>query len=206
MSIIPFGKGDLLALPQISSQHLVFGEDVRYSKPSYDLCYSKYGFVVPLSTLGRTLDSFLDDTGLVHPEHFKKLKATYTYFRIDHKGNLWNVLVGEEGDSYVLHQQNILVSNSCWWIANPVFETIASSNILHGFLATNPTDKKINEFYAKYNHGSDLEYFSIKEIVEKLNTDFPSVIAEPTSEESDLVSRLKKIVSGVSRDTLDKLK
>lgn len=187
MSIIPFGKGDLLALPKISNQSLVFGEEIRYTKPTYDFCYSQYGFIVPLNATGRSLDSFLEDTSLVYPAGFVKVKEHHLYFRIDPKGNLWNILVVEEGDNYTLRQQSIFVPETSWWLANNTFDITVSSNLLLGFLATNPTQKKINDFYSKYNHGSNLEYFSLKEIVEKLN----SKLTTKEQNEDDLI--LKKI-------------
>lgn len=192
MPIIPFGKGDLLALPKISNQSLVFGEEVRYTKPTYDFCYSQFGFIVPLNATGRSLSSFLEDTSLVYPPAFVNVKENHFYFRIDSKGNLWNVLVVEDGDNYTLRQQNIFVPDKSWWLANNAFDITVSSNLLLGFLATNPTQKKIDEFYSKYNHGSNLEYFSIKEIAENINTKFTT---KEQNEDDLILKKIKKILN-----------
>lgn len=172
MTIIIFGTGDRIALPKLTGGTGPLGSECLYTKPSYNRCYSKYGFNVPLNYEGIFLDQVMDERLLKGNDYVTPYGEGLTYFTVSHLGDVWSTIIPNTDTDRRLSASSICTDMG-WWIIGSIKDNDFSTK-LFGFLATNPSEEKIDQFVFKYNLGLGLEWLSISSIVETLNRDFPN--------------------------------
>lgn len=179
-----FGKGDLIALPKPSQHVGIFTIQNYYSHPSYDWCYSKYGFAVPLDYRAIPYDKMMNDAlpPVYEAPNVVRNSKEHDFLLVTHKGDLWRVEFENKdilSNIYLHNCYYIHTQESSWWVLiNNLDEMDNVEQILTSYLKTDPTIEEIEEFYRKYNFGRDIEWLSIRDIKERLHQKFP--LLDPT--------------------------
>lgn len=173
MPIYVFGQDDTIGVPRLSQAEAGAGADITYTRPSYDWFYSKHGFAIPLDYEGMAYRHWMDDTVPLTPFPLKRPTNHWRYLLVDHQGLLWRVTINQTADGKEQFCFSVYTDAKSWWIAVSNHESDMETGFLTGLLYTNPSRKAIEEFWYKYKIGTEVEWLSIKKIVEKLNKDFP---------------------------------
>ena len=188
MTIYTFGHGDELALPKLLPSGSPLGSEVHYTHPDYNSCYSKYGFACPLNYESLPLHILLDNKLPVIPDTTYRFENSCEYLLVDHNGNLWKVSVClkiTDNRSISYTQAYIDKDTTGWWIGIDNSASSTSSLTLLGFLFTNPPREAIDAFWYKHHKGLTLEWFSVSDIVKRLNNDYPQTTPKMIEEETN---------------------
>lgn len=173
MSIIIFGKDDLIALPKLKPFATSLGSDCLYSNPSYKRCYSKYGFAIPTNYEGIYLDLIMDDKLPKGNDHVPDFSSGLAYLIVDHNSNIWSSLIPSLSKDRTLAHAYVSPDMG-WWIGGSVQTNTPASNKLLGFLSMDPTIEQIDQFIFESQAGAALEWMKISDIVATLHKDFPN--------------------------------
>jgi hypothetical protein len=185
MTIIAFGKGDLLSLPFLFPRSNSFGSETAYTNPTYDRFYSKHGFAVPLDYEGIPYE-FLVERDLLVAGELSKHAQSYGYLVIDHRGRLWKNLIIDTGGINpekpeveitppVYSPQFIFSDTGTWWMTSNGSTDDTGYNALFGLLKTNPNIDDIDTYWSRCFLGKRRVWLSITEIVKTLNEKYPLV-------------------------------
>ena len=189
MSIFAFGKKDILVVPPFNGLENTLSGEITYTKPSFNTCFSTYGFAFPLCQKGIPLSLLLDKKLPLHLPYrpFETdLFDNYYFLLIDHAGLLWKILVTLDEKGVPLAKQSFVdVSSDGWWVTEGAAQEAGGEDFqrLVGFLYTDPTPKALDKFWFATQSGNRLEWLKISEIVIQLNTRYP----KPTTSQETIV-------------------
>lgn len=186
-----FGKGDLLVLPAMEPRKNLLGFSFAYTNPSYDVCYTKYGFVVPLTFLGIPFDRFVEkrlpQIGNV-PQH----NYNAQYLMVNHDGDVYNCMPvwhdDNRGELVSIVYTYLHRELDGWWLETSRDLLTEGEMQFLGFLKTNPDELKIRDYAHKFHLGLDLHFLHIPDIVAKLHELFP----QPESNEKAVDDLMKR--------------
>jgi hypothetical protein len=191
-----FGTGDQLAIPQMHTAFNTLACTIAYTKPSFEPFYSRYGFAYPISISTPTLDTILDDAFPIKSDKIGPWHVLYRYVLIDHDGNVWKVLIQEEEEGKLVISYGKVHTRLGWWITSDVKAGSVDTDrdMLVGFLSTDPTREQIDAFWATYQMGETLNWFSIDDIVKKLNIEYPDVPREDTFNKAEIKRQVMNVI------------
>lgn len=185
-----FGNGDRVAIPTPVRANAPFGGEVRYTDPSFDWCYTQHGFIVGHDAEGRPLDLLLSDSFPSIPAHMHSSECLCEYFLIDFDGRVWRVYVQLSKKTPVIHHHYVYTNKKSWWVTTASNDTSYESEALLGFLTTHPSEEAVDAFWFANNKGETLSWFSISDIVERLNKEFPDGGVKKDDEDTATLTRL----------------
>ena len=168
MSIRILGNRNRIAFPLLRPIATSFGSSISYTEPSYDWCYSKYGFAISKNYEGVPYHILLDNKFPTITKTMSTFSQSYEYLLLDHSGELWIARIDPKRDEGAISFEYINRHSDGWWGSLE-----EDDDILLGMLKTKPSEELINEVYFEYNSGNRLEWFNIEDIVNKLNDSYP---------------------------------
>jgi hypothetical protein len=174
MTIRYFGSGDNLYISDMLPTKSSLGSEISYTHPDWGVHYSRHGWAMPLTCETPSYAMVADDLGPKLPSRFKRQSDDLSWLLIDHTGSGWKVKISFATNEDPTYGITPIHNNGLgWFIGNIRHEADSITKCLIGFLATNPTEEGIHDFWYRFEQGERLRKISIKELTETLNECYP---------------------------------
>jgi len=143
---------------------------------TFDHFYTKYGFVAPLNDFDLNYSAVIEDRRPPMPSHVRDATTGISWMLIDHYGEVWQI------DAFAdTEKGKNIMGMSSWSMPVGQVKAIAMTindsdrDLLMGFLMAKPDKEAVTNFVQenKLAYGRKLNWFSKKDIVERLHKEFP---------------------------------
>lgn len=148
----------------------------RLPEDNFDRCFSKYGFVYSLKEFEINYPAVVENRLPPIPRHINNASSQLVYMLIDHYGEVWQIDYWSDREGRVNAPQMSIFSMPAGKVKTLVACTDEGDlELLTGFVMANRNKDEINQFIfdKKLGHGKRLTWLSKKDIVERLNKEFP---------------------------------
>lgn len=144
--------------------------------PTFDHYYTKYGFVAPLNDFDLNYAAIIENRRPPMPSHLRDASSGISWMLIDHHGDVWQI----DGFSDTEKGKTVMAMSI---FSMPVGQVKAIAmtlsdhdrDLVAGFLMAKLDKEAVTDFIMeqKISAGRKLNWFSKKDIVERLNKQFP---------------------------------
>jgi hypothetical protein len=201
-----FGDCESLAIVKPAPKLSPLSVATNYTKPSLEIFFSHYGFAYPLTPNTVPFHVLADDEFPVHSDVLRANHPLRRYVLVDHQGRVWKVIIQPDQNNELTIGYTPVCLQSGWWMTDGGSgdEPNADRDILLGFLYTEPSRAEINAYWSKQNKGEDLLWFSLLEIVVKLNSQYPQKPKPPKLTKDMMVVKgaVMAVVDNVIREKM----
>lgn len=143
---------------------------------TFDHYYTKYGFVAPLNDFDLNYAAVIENRRPPMPNHLRDASSGISWMLVDHYGEVWQI----DAFSDTEKGKNI-TAMSIFSMPIGRVKALAMSlsdndrDLVTGFLMAKPEKEAVTQFVSehKLSYGRKLNWFSKKDIVERLNKQFP---------------------------------
>lgn len=143
---------------------------------TFDHYYTKYGFVAPLNDFDLNYAAVIENRRPPLPNHLRDASSGISWMLVDHYGEVWQI------DAFSDTEKGKNVTGMSIFSmpvgrVSALAMTLGDSDrdLVAGFLMAKPDKEAVTEFIMaqKISYGRKLNWFSKKDIVERLNKQFP---------------------------------